>query len=217
MGVCEMGPKRYFFIWALLAVCLTAFATTARADGRTTDATSFIQSLANETVAVLSDPTIADEERTVYFRDLLRRGFAVELMGRYAVGPNWRTMSPTQRQEYLHLFVEFALGSYASKLSGYSGESVEILKSVAAGDRDTLVRTRIVSAKGSQPIACDWRVRSIDGNPQVIDVMVEGMSLLVTQRAEFSAVLRKRGIEGLFELLREKQPDGTAQSVALAG
>lgn len=213
-----MGAKRYFFIWALFAICLTAFATTARADGRSSEATSFIKSLADQTVAVLSDRTMERKDRTVYFRDVLRRGFAVELMGRYAVGRNWRRMSPDQRQEYLDLFVEFALGSYAEKLSDYSGESVEILKTVTADERDTLVRTRIVSAKGGQAIACDWRVRTIEGKPQVVDVMVEGMSLLVTQRAEFTAVLRKRGIDGLFELLRERQPLSAAQSyAALAG
>ena len=212
-----MGAKRYFFIWALFAICLTAFATTARADGQTDEATSFIQSMADETITALSDRTMADADRRGIFRDLLRRGFAVELMGRYAVGRSWRSMSSTQRQEYLDLFVEFALGSYADKLSGYSGESVEILKAVAASERDTLVRTQIVSAKGTQPIACDWRVRTVDGKPRVIDVMVEGMSLLVTQRAEFSSVLRKRGIDGLFDLLRERQPEPAAKNIALAG
>ena len=74
-----MGAKRYFFIWALFAICLTAFATTARADGQADEATSFIQSMADETITALSDRTMADADRRGFFRDLLRRGFAVEL------------------------------------------------------------------------------------------------------------------------------------------
>ena len=50
----------------------------------------------------------------------------------------------------------------------------------------------------------DWRVRRIDQRFKIIDVVVEGVSMLVTQKAEFSAVLRQRGIDGLITILRSQ-------------
>jgi phospholipid transport system substrate-binding protein len=50
----------------------------------------------------------------------------------------------------------------------------------------------------------DWRVRNIKDNYKIIDVVVEGVSMLVTQKAEFSAVLRQQGIDGLIGILRSQ-------------
>ncbi len=63
------------------------------------------------------------------------------------------------------------------------------------------VRTRIVQ-EDNAPLRCDWRVRTIGEDYKVIDVVVEGVSMLATQRSEYSAVLRRHGPEGLIEALQ---------------
>jgi phospholipid transport system substrate-binding protein len=65
------------------------------------------------------------------------------------------------------------------------------------------VRTKINSSSG-RAIKVDWRVRNIKDHYKIIDVLVEGVSMLVTQKAEFGAVLRQQGIDGLIKILRSQ-------------
>ena len=50
----------------------------------------------------------------------------------------------------------------------------------------------------------DWRVRRVINRFKIIDVVVEGVSMLVTQKAEFGAVIRERGVDGLINVLRSQ-------------
>jgi phospholipid transport system substrate-binding protein len=69
--------------------------------------------------------------------------------------------------------------------------------------KDVFVRTRIVQAE-SPEIRCDWRVRKLGDTLKVIDIVVEGVSMLSTQRSEFTAVINKHGPDGLIEALNTR-------------
>ena len=72
-------------------------------------------------------------------------------------------------------------------------------------DSDTVVRSEIVSP-GFPEVRVDWRVRRTGGAYRIVDVTVEGVSLAITQRDEFAAVIRSNGgqVEGLLSALREE-------------
>ncbi len=75
--------------------------------------------------------------------------------------------------------------------------------------KDVYVKTRIERPSGP-PIKATWRVRNTDGRLRVIDIMIEGISMAVTQRDEFAAVMRRNGIDGLLEVLRARAAKSTA-------
>lgn len=164
---------------------------------------AFVGGLAQNALAVLRDETVDLNAREEKLRRLLHDGFAMEKIGRFVVGRHWRAMTPDQQQEYQRLFAEWVLRSYASRLGGYSGQTFKIDKVQHTDQNDTFVRTRIVQASADD-IRCDWRVRKIDGGFRVIDIVVEGISMLSTQRAEFTAVLRAHGPTGLIEALNAR-------------
>ncbi len=66
-----------------------------------------------------------------------------------------------------------------------------------------MVASRLIPRAG-EPILVDWRVRETDGRPQIIDVVVAGVSLVVTQRSEFQSVVQSKGFDGLMALLRQR-------------
>lgn len=168
------------------------------------EAKAFILSLADNALAVLRDDTTSLEAREARLRGLLKEGFAMELIGRYVVGRHWRKMSPDQRADYQNLFSEWTLKIYSSRLGGYSGQTLEVVKTVVIDKKDILVRTRMHQPDHGKPIAIDWRVRKNGDRYMIINIRVEGISMLVTQKAEFGALLKKRGIEGLIEMLRAR-------------
>ncbi len=185
-----------------LVVCVViagaAFARPAFADEAV-----FIQSLADQALVALGDKEASLEERERRFQRLLQDGFAMSLIGRFVVGRYWKSMSPKQQTEYQQLFSTRVLKSYAARLGGYTGQEFKIDRTVKAGQKDVFVRT-LIEQPNSAPLRADWRVRSFKGDYKVIDVVVEGVSMLSTQRAEYTAVLRRHGPEGLIEALQTR-------------
>ena len=171
-------------------------------DGVTKPA-EFIQGLADEAISVLSDQRGTIAEREQKFRTVLRDDFAMKKIGRFAIGKYWRNMSTEQKRLYQKLFEEWILKTYSVRFGGYSGETVKVIRTFKAGATDVFVRTQIDSNK-RRSLKVDWRVRRIDQRFKIIDIVVEGVSMLITQRAEFSAVLRERGIDGFITILRSQ-------------
>lgn len=163
----------------------------------------FISDLGAQAIAVLQQAGQPIERREAIFRDMLARKFAMGFIGRFALGRYWQTATTDQQDEYLSLFSEFVLRNYASMLGGYVDEKFEVLDAAEAGKLDMIVGSRITGG-GREPIRVDWRLRMIDGQPQIIDVSVGGISMSITQREEYSALVQRTGIEGLLEVLRAR-------------
>ena len=188
----------------LIAICLGLPAqSAAMAQDIGNKPAQFIQGLADEAIAILRDPKGSLDEREKRFQAFLKDDFAMEKIGRFAAGKFWRQMSINQQQQYQQVFEKWILKTYSIRFGGYSGETVNVLKTIKAGQTDVFVRTKINSSRG-RALKVDWRVRNIKDNYKIIDVVVEGVSMLVTQKAEFSAVLRQQGIDGLIGILRSQ-------------
>ena len=69
------------------------------------------------------------------------------------------------------------------------------------GKIDAVVVTEISRPSGP-PLVAGWRVRGGAGTYKILDVIVEGVSMLATQRSEFASVVRSQGVDGLIEVLR---------------
>ena len=173
--------------------------------GAKTEEEAFIRSLADQAIAVLSDESMSLEDREAHLRDLLYDNFALDKIGPFVIGREWRRMNEAQRADYQQLFGEWTLRTYAKRLGGYSGQKFEILETVPAGEtKDVFVRTKVASPGSSQDFRVDWRVSRIKGEMKIVDVVVEGVSMLVTTRSDFASVVNRRGVNGLIEMLRSR-------------
>lgn len=187
---------------AALAAALPVPALAATAE----EARAFVESLRQAVFDNLIDVDVADEVRVARFRDLLTNSFDVPTIGRFVLGRYWNVATPEQRQEFLALFENMIVSLYARRFREYSGEDLQIGQARAVGTNDFLVSSAILRPNGP-PVAVDWRVRPADGQMRILDVMVEGASLAVTQRQEYAAVIQQGGgrIEALLEALRRQQ------------
>lgn len=163
----------------------------------------FIADLGAQAINVLRADGHTIEQREAIFRDMLMRKFSMPFIGRFVLGRYWQSATIDQQEEYLALFSEFVLRNYASMLGGYAGETFEVLNAAEAGKSDMIVSSR-VSGGGREPIGVDWRLRMIDDQPQIIDVSVGGISMSITQREEYSALVQRNGMAGLIEALRAR-------------
>ena len=198
----------------LLVLVFLAALTRGSLAGDDEDAAQFVRSFGDQAIAMLSDPALGPEDREREFRRLLTDGFHLELIGRFVLGRHWRRASDEERAEFQRLFEDYVVASYAQQLANYAGEQLVIQRGQVKGERGALVSSQITRPQGD-PIQVEWRLRRAGEGWRIIDVVVEGISMAVTHRSEFSSVIGSHGgrIGGLLEVLRGKTaPAGTHAS-----
>ena len=175
-----------------------------RADDFTDGAEKFIVSLADDAISSLTSKSLTEKERQKQFRVLLNSYFDIKGIGKWALGRYWRKTSKSERSEYLVLFENLIVSTYANRFSQYTKEKLTVKGSSSRG-KFALVKSQINGGK-EKPIRIEWRVIFPDGNYKIFDIVVEGGSMIRTQRSEFSSVIRRNGgkVSGLLAALRKK-------------
>lgn len=196
---------------AVLVAALTTALTVAVGGQRVTasddPAVAFVRSVGEEVIAILGNKdTSTFAEREAAFRDVMVRGFDVPLVTRFVLGRHWKSATDEQRSEFSAIFLDFLARVYASRFDSYSygGEQFTVRSAIADESGDTIVRARVARPSGADPAELDFRVRTRDGNHKVVDLYVEGISMLLTHRVEFSSVINRKGIDGLLRDIRER-------------
>lgn len=200
----------------LLAPLLLGARAAGAAEDRAKAAEALIERLAREAVAIVARRDLDLEGKLSRLERLLEEATDLDLIARLIMGRYWRLASPEQRRRFIALFRALLRRSMARRLERYSGETLEVTGSVPlnGGGRDIIVRSRVRRPGGRPPYAVDWVVRQRDGRFLIIDVIVEGVSMLVEQRAEVAAIAGRRGIDGLLAELerRLEEPEGAPRA-----
>jgi phospholipid transport system substrate-binding protein len=184
-------------------VLIAVIGATAPRGAAAQSATAFVQSLGTEAIQVLG-PNVSPAQRLVRFRQLFHNDFDVAGIGQFVLGRYWRTATPQQQQEFLQLFQEYVVQAYSSRLGQYGGEPFRVIGARPSGD-ETVVSSEVIRPSGS-PIQIDWYLINAGGHFKISDVYVGGVSMKVTQRDEFAAIIQHDGgrIDGLLARLRQK-------------
>ena len=193
--------QRYLSVLGiLLAFAVTALNPVSAEDGPD----DFIRLVAQKAIKSLTNERITVSQREDHFRQLLRQTFELKLIARFTLGRFWRRASAAQQKEYTRLFEDFIVKAYTTRFSDYKGEKFIVGKVRNINDRDTLVQSELTLADGRK-IPVYWRVRN-GKSLKIIDVLVEGVSMAITQRDEFSAIINRSGgkLDGLIIALRKK-------------
>ena len=207
--------KRVCLSVVLLAVLATATpvvaaqaaakaAVPANPDANAASAQIFVKDLADKAFAVLRDAKLAQADREAKFRQMLRGGFALDLIGQSVLGVARRTATPAQMAAYNKAFPEYVLKIYANRLTDYSNTTLKVTGTIPAPRGDLLVRTVVTGQQVQKPVHADWRVRSFPAlGFKIIDLQVEGISMTQTQRDEFAAKIQANGLDGLIAHLEQ--------------
>jgi phospholipid transport system substrate-binding protein len=171
--------------------------------GAAADATAFVSQLGSQAIQVLG-PSVPVSERLARFRELFRNDFDVPGIGQFVLGRYWRVATPEEQQEFLGLFQEYIVEAYSARLGQYGGEPFRVTGSHGSGG-EVVVTSQIVQKSGA-PIEVDWYLADQGGAFKITDVYVGGVSMKVTERDEFGAVIQRNGgqVGALVSQLRQK-------------
>ncbi len=201
--------RRNFLVVVAAAVCIWAVPPASAQQNAVPGATAFIDALAQRAIEGLTAKDIDNADRAARFRTLFTETFDVATIGRFALGTPWRTASETDRAEYLKAFEDFIVATYATRFADYGGEAIRTTGSRRGDDNEVFVTSEFVRAQGA-PVRVSWRLRPSGSSWRIIDVIIEDVSMAITQRDDFSATIQRNGgrIGALIEALRSKT--GTA-------
>lgn len=191
---------------AAAALGLTFLGWTAQARAESSsDAAVFVTRLADDAIATMAATGIGEAERMERFRTLFISAFDLPEIGRFVLGRHWRAATPEQQQEFLTLFEEISVLTWGKRFRDYNGETLEIANVAKDGDRGMFVDSRI-NRPNAPPIPVTWRLRQPNGGYKIVDIVVEGVSMAITHRSDYSSVMQSSGgqIDGLLAVMRKK-------------
>lgn len=153
----------------------------------------------------------SEAETAAGLRRLIEERAAVQAVARFAAGRSWRKMSPSQQNAFTDALIGAVSAEYARHFRRFEGEPedlrkfVRILDATDAGRRGILVRTEILPVD-ELPVAIDWLVSDRSGSIAINDLVVEGISMVITQREVIAGMLEARNgnIEKMIADLRAR-------------
>jgi len=123
---------------------------------------------------------------------------------RLAVGRAWARAAPEQRNKLVEEFRRMLVRTYSSAISAYEGQTMQVLPvRMKPGDTEVTVHNRYIRA-GGKPLPVDYAMHKTAEGWKIYDITVEGVSLVLTYRSEFDAIVKQEGIDGLIKRLEEK-------------
>jgi phospholipid transport system substrate-binding protein len=194
--------RRFFLTIISLLIALPSL--TAARSVIAADASVFMNELWHHAVEVLSKK-LPQSERLTRFRELFHADFDGPGIARFVLGRYWRSASEQEQQEFLRLFEDYVVFVYGTRLSNFNGETFRV-RSSRTDESGTVVSSDIVGPSGDAPIKVDWRLITDKGAFKINDVVIEGISMLVTQRSEFASVIQRHGgqVGGLLTMMKER-------------
>ncbi len=194
--------------WATAAgtslVLLGPASTAVAVSPAQSDPAIFVATVGQQIVSVLASQDLEADQRSRHFRDIFVNALDLDTMARRVLGRHWRAATTAQRDRYVALFRNYVVGLYAVQLGGYEGAAFTVLRQQRLRENESLVIARIKRQYGP-PLSMNFRVRKTNERLRIIDVTIAGVSLIVTKRSEFDAIIRHEGLPGLLRRLDEKQ------------
>ena len=181
---------------AIAFACL-AFATLpaniASADDRQAAAGELIDRMIADLQAFLATDTGDVASRSAEIDRVLSNYFDMDTITRFSAGQYWRAANADQRAEYGTLFREVLCGTIVRNFDQLNGLEYSPGMTSTKGDKFVIVGGTFTDTNGGRPpVAVNWRVLTREGQPpRVFDIEIENLSLLVTQKQENVAVVRK--------------------------
>jgi len=116
----------------------------------------------------------------------------VNIIARSVLGPAYRSLSTRQKRNFSTTFGGYLARKYGRQMLGYANAEITITQVRDAGNKGILVSSQ-VHKPGRSPIALDWQVSDRSGQTKLINLILEGISLLTSEREEVRNMLAAHG------------------------
>jgi phospholipid transport system substrate-binding protein len=165
----------------------------------------FVQSTVNRAAKTLSG-NLTKEERIEKLKEIASDTVDIDGIGYYTLGAYRKSIDEEQIKQYRFLFRQYFLKSFSIRLSEYSNHEIEVISKKKINENYSMVSSILVSTEKRPEVKIDWRIYTKNPeNPKIRDLIIEGLSLVRTQKEEFSSIIQSNDgdINALFTTLKK--------------
>ena len=195
--------KKIFFFFFFLPL----FASSICAIDKTSDLTKYINILIQDALGMLDNPDTSLDKKTSKVDNVIATNFNFQLMGEYALGMHIKTTSDTELEQYIDAYSRYMINMKSQLVQHYHGQELTIISVNEINKDDFLVKTSIVIGN-NKSIFINFYILSKEEDGvnvyKIYDLVTENISLVETQRAQYTSAINRRGIDYLIKMLRDK-------------
>jgi len=159
----------------------------------------------NEFVTIMSNTSVAELQATGLpekARQLVFSRFDFSEMTKRSLGAHWKSMDQREQREFIAAFTQRLLVFYGKSVRSTGNEKIQFTREVRDGQQAS-VETQVISGNGDQtPI--DYRLRDVDGQWMVYDVVIDNVSLVNNYRSQFERVIAKSSVQDLLRRMKNQ-------------
>jgi phospholipid transport system substrate-binding protein len=188
-----------------VVVCASLFSSPSFA-APVNDASKYIEALGNSAIETLTNKQLDKETKSQKIEQLFRENVDTAWIGKFVLGRFWRQITDDQKTRYLKEYETFLVRNYATRFTDYTSGSFKITDARTGNSNNEFIISMQIKSEdvGGEPIEVDYRVRSDKNRFLVVDIIVEGVSMITTQRDEFTSILTNRDMEYLISQIAKK-------------
>lgn len=152
---------------------------------------TFAQETGDEIIRILVDKSSPLKDRKAKFRQVLQKRFSLPSIAKFVLARYWHRADESQKARYLDLFEEATVDNYTAQLDSYNDERLEVLTARPGNKKAVIISTRIIRPSGGDPLHVDWHAsKTTAGIIKVVDLVINGVSMSITQRSEYGAMVQ---------------------------
>jgi len=174
---------------------------------RAADSPRTVVEITSEKVLAILNSGESEDEKIKRLEQVAYTTIDFSTVSRLVLAKYWKQFTPEQRQQFEDEFKRALTVSYGRRIGQFGQEKVVILGERQEQLGDVTVQSHIVGGKAGD-IKVDYRLRQKDGTWYVIDVIVEGVSIVSSYRTQFQEIIGQGGPERLLAELRQKNASG---------
>ena len=197
-------------IFLSICLCVACFFNANAAD---ISATTFVSNVVDDIIQNVLATDDTKKNKAIAFEERVLKAIDTQAIAKTVLAQYWKTATPKEKDDFIEAFKEMAVKMTSDKFGLYTGQKIKFYaERPAQGKNQIFVDSEVETEE--KPIQVVWRVREKDGQYSIIDIIIEGVSMTLTYRNEYTNFLQTHTIEELIEQIKKQ---ATAQDESTTG
>lgn len=166
----------------------------------------FVENVGNQIIRILVDQKSDFDTRQEKFRVVLRENFNIKSIAKFVIARYWRTLNEAQKDEFISLFENTLVENYSAQFNNYSNETLKVTNQQETKDGGFIIQSQVIRPAGGPPLNVDWKVFERKDGFKIYDIIVNGVSLSITQRSLYASTIQSNNndINKLLNSMKDK-------------
>lgn len=194
-----MLSTRFLFPAAVMVVMAQPALAATKADAQ-----NFVNTLTPLVMQTLNDTAMPAAQKQAKLQSLFVQYVDIDWMSKFVLGRPYQQASDDQRTRYMQAYRDYLLAHYTSNFADYGGSKYKITD-IIQDDDGFNVKMQVATPQANEDVALGYHLHTdASGQLKLSDIIVEGVSLITSQRSEFASVAQRKGMDGLIAALQAK-------------